>query len=393
MTGFFTYHHQETCLIVVTAKFFQDFLSSMEATPHSVTSTPLAHDAYTIGWICALPKELTAARAMLDETHPDLPQPPADPNTYCLGCIGEHNVVIVSLPKGEIGNNCSASVATRLLATFRQIRFGLMVGIGGGVPSEENDIRLGDVVVSSPMGTHGGVVQWDFGKAAKGGRFERTGALNTSPRVLRTAIAKLESTHQMSDSRVPEYITEMLRKYPKLRKFTERATLDDVLFDAEYDHLDDGGDCSRCDSTKFVNRPPREEEFVVHYGAIASGNKVVKDGAMRDQISQDLGGVLCFEMEAAGLMNEFPCLVIRGICDYSDSHKNKKWQEYAAVTAAAFAKELINFIPQSHVVNAETASSAMEELLGEAVQTTQRVESIVLGIDDSIGIFDSIVLC
>ncbi|KAJ6109516.1 NACHT domain-containing protein [Penicillium sp. IBT 16267x] len=355
----------------------------MEATLHNVASSSMTHDAYTIGWICALPKELTAARAMLDEMHPDLPQPPADPNTYCLGRIGEHDVVIVSLPKGEIGNNCSASVATRLLATFPQVRFGLMVGIGGGVPSEENDIRLGDVVVSSPVGTHGGVVQWDFGKAAKGGRFERTGALNTSPRLLRTAVAKLESTHQMSDSRVPEYITDMLRKYPKLRKFADRASLDDVLFNANYHHFDDGDvDCSRCDSTTVVNRPPREEDFVVHYGAIASGNKVVKDGTMRDQISRDLGGVLCFEMEAAGLMNEFPCLVIRGICDYADSHKNKKWQEYAAVTAAAFAKELINFIPQSQVANAETANATMNELLGEAVQTAQRIEGIVLDAEE-----------
>lgn len=365
----------------------------MGATLQDVTSSSIMHDAYTIGWICALPKELTAARAMLDETHPDLPQPPADPNTYCLGRIGEHNVIIASLPKGEIGNNSSASVATHLLAAFPQVRFGLMVGIGGGVPSEESDIRLGDVVVSSPVGTHGGVVQWDFGKAAKGGRFERTGALNTSPRLLRTAIAKLESTHQMSDSRVPEYIAEMLRKYPKLRKFAERATLEDVLFDANYDHHDDEEDCRGCDATKAVNRPPREEEFVVHYGAIASGNKVVKDGAMRDQISRDLGGILCFEMEAAGMMNEFPCLVIRGICDYSDSHKNKKWQEYAAVTAAAFAKELINFIPQTQVINAGTAKATMEELLGEAVQTTQRVESIVVGKDDRPGLFNSIFSC
>lgn len=365
----------------------------MEAALQDVTFSSITYDAYTIGWICALPKELTAVRAMLDETHPDLPQPPADPNTYCLGRIGEHNVVIASLPKGEIGNNCSASVATRLLATFPQVRFGLMVGIGGGVPSEENDIRLGDVVVSSPVGTHGGVVQWDFGKAAKGGRFERTGALNTSPRLLRTAIAKLESTHQMSDSRVPEYIANMLQKYPKLKRFAERTALVDVLFDANHDHVDEGGDCSRCDSKRAINRPPREDEFVVHYGAIASGNKVVKDGAMRDQISRDLGGVLCFEMEAAGMMNEFPCLVIRGICDYADSHKNKKWQEYAAVTAAAFAKELINFIPQSQVVNAETANVAMKELLGEAVQTVQRVESKILGMIESVDVVDSIVLC
>jgi nucleoside phosphorylase len=50
-------------------------------------------------------------------------------------------------------------------------------------------------------------------------------------------------------------------------------------------------------------------------------------------------------MEAAGPMDIIPCLPIRGICDYSDSHKNKEWQRYAAATAAAYARELIEEIP------------------------------------------------
>ena len=54
-------------------------------------------------------------------------------------------------------------------------------------------------------------------------------------------------------------------------------------------------------------------------------------------------------MEAAGLMDSFPCLVIRGICDYADSHKNKRWQPYAAATAAAFAKELLGVINKQEV--------------------------------------------
>jgi hypothetical protein len=59
--------------------------------------------------------------------------------------------------------------------------------------------------------------------------------------------------------------------------------------------------------------------------------------------------VLCFEMEAAGLMNHFPSLIIRGICDYSDSHKNKEWQGYAAMAAAGFAKDLLNQIAPGRV--------------------------------------------
>jgi hypothetical protein len=106
-------------------------------------------------------------------------------------------------------------------------------------------------------------------------------------------------------------------------------------------------------------------KVVVHYGAIASGNQVMKDGVTRDRMSSELGSVLCFEMEAAGLMNSFPCLVILGICDYADSHKNKGWQPYAAATAAACAKELLSVIPESHI--SETRSIAEQIKSGELV--------------------------
>jgi nucleoside phosphorylase len=335
----------------------------------------LRHDDYTVGWICAIPRELTAARAMLDEIHADIPPPATDPNTYCLGSICEHNVAIACLPKGEIGNNPAATVATRMLSTFPQIRFGLMVGIGGGVPSTEHDIRLGDVVVSTPTSQHGGVVQWDMGKTTKGGHFERTGALNSPPTVLKTALARLESTHEMSGSKVPEYLSSMMARYPQLSSKFARPATDDILFEANYDHIDNGT-CSACDSKKIAARPPRDD-FAVYYGTIASGNQVMKHGATRDKISKDLSGILCFEMEAAGLMNAFPCLVIRGICDYADSHKNKQWQGYAAATAAAFAKELLSFTPVNQVRSTRLADEVMKEL-DKVVQTAQRVESRVL---------------
>ncbi|KAI9764071.1 MAG: hypothetical protein M1840_008875 [Geoglossum simile] len=98
---------------------------------------------------------------------------------------------------------------------------------------------------------------------------------------------------------------------------------------------------------------------MVHYGTIASGNQVMRDGVVRDKVSLALGGVLCFEMEAAGLMNSFPCLVIRGICDYADSHKNKRWQTYAAGTAAACAKEVLLLIPATTLVMEPTADEVM----------------------------------
>jgi nucleoside phosphorylase len=97
----------------------------------------------------------------------------------------------------------------------------------------------------------------------------------------------------------------------------------------------------------------------VHYRTIASGNQVIKDAAVRDKLSAELGGVLCFEVEAAGLMNSFPCLVVRGICDYADSHKNKQWQAYAAGTAAAYAKEVLSVIPPAEVAKELTVEDTI----------------------------------
>lgn len=88
--------------------------------------------------------------------------------------------------------------------------------------------------------------------------------------------------------------------------------------------------------------------------------QVMKHGMTRDRLAEK-HGILCFEMEAAGLMNLLPCLVIRGICNYSDSHKNKKWQGYAALTAAAYAKELLSVVPVYHVYNMQKGRNASLE--------------------------------
>jgi nucleoside phosphorylase len=84
----------------------------------------------------------------------------------------------------------------------------------------------------------------------------------------------------------------------------------------------------------------------------------MKDAMIRDTLAKEKG-VMCFEMEAAGLMNHFPCLVVRGICDYSDSHKNKQWQGYAAMTAAAYAKDLLTRMVPSRVEAEESIHKAL----------------------------------
>jgi nucleoside phosphorylase len=305
--------------------------------------------------------ELAAVQGMLDDMHESLPST-RDQNSYTLGRIGSHNVVVAVMP--EIGNNQAAVVATQLLNDFRSIRFGLLVGIGGGIPGEEeeDDIRLGDVVVSKPTATFGGVIQYDRGKVQAGGRFERTGTLRKPPAVLSANVQQLQAQQARCGSQIVNYLTEMLQKYPNMAEgqYVHQGREHDRLFKPEYLH-EGGATCRKCDSNQVVERVERRGTHPrIHYGTIASGNAVIKDGTTREQLREELD-VLCVEMEAAGLMDEFSCLVIRGICDYADSHKNKRWQPYAAATAAAYMKELLYLIPIQEVRNAMAAVDALQK--------------------------------
>ncbi|MCJ1310508.1 hypothetical protein MMC25_004172 [Agyrium rufum] len=354
-----------------------------------MASRAFSYRDYTVGWVCALPKEQTASIVMLDVRHADLPSPPRDPNVYTLGSIDDHNVVIACLPKNRLGNNASATVAAHMLDTFPSIKFGLMVGIGGGIPRK---VRLGDVVVSAPTERYPGVVQWDYGKAEQGGIFERIGALSPPPTLLLTALAKLESQHEMASSKIPDFLDDLKKNYPRraprylksdslkalpfrqdynhqTKRDMEKAEVamqddhspDTDTYEEEEDERDNG--CQLCDPTKLINRKPRDMQ--IHYGLIAS-----------DQ-------VLCFEMEAAGLINDFPCLIIRGICDYADSPKNKDWQEHSAAVAAAYAKELLGFIPLSSLDSISTVVDIM--MKNVKAQTTELRQFIKEWIEDPRG--------
>ncbi|KAJ6256405.1 hypothetical protein Dda_8905 [Drechslerella dactyloides] len=340
-------------------------------------ATKRSHNDYTIGWVCALPKEQTAALGMLDEIHPELPKPPTDANTYILGLMNGHNIVIACLPKGKIGTNQAATVVTRMVSTFQNIRLGLMVGIGGGIPPR---VRLGDVVVGTPVGQHPGVVQWDFGKTEAGGEFKRTGALNNPPSAFLTALSKLESSQNLHGTKIADNLDAFKEKFPEAAEYVWNESLEDPWPFPDHDrnvwktiffslwgmisiiigYLFGSwafNEMNSTDEAKQTREKPESERDKripgkpnIHYGLIASGNQVVKDAKFRDKINQHLGGdVLCFEMEAAGLTVDFPCLVIRGICDYADSQKNKDWQEYAAAVAAACAKELLDHVQQSDI--------------------------------------------
>lgn len=315
------------------------------------------NDSYTVGWICAITTEYVAAQAFLDEKH-DRPQHvhSHDSNDYTLGGIGQHNIVIAVLPDGEYGTSSAAVVARDMLHSFPNIRIGLMVGIGGGAPTRMHDIRLGDIVVSSPRDGKGGVFQYDFGKTIQDQSFRSTGFLDQPPTVLRTALSGLKAEYESDGHQLNEAIDSVLKKKPRLKRKYKRPDIDsDRLYLSEVAHpAEDEASCADVcgdDPSNHVLRDARTEDDdnpAIHYGIVASANQLMKNALLRDKFAKE-NGVLCFEMEAAGLMNHFPCLVIRGICDYSDTHKNKDWQGYAAMAAAAYAKDLLGRMPSNKV--------------------------------------------
>jgi nucleoside phosphorylase len=319
------------------------------------SSNKRTHEDYTVAWICPLEVEQIAALEMLDTQHERLPQPNGDENVYTLGAISSHNVVIAGLPRA--GNCSAATVVTQARGTFPNLRFCLLVGIGGGVPvtTDNGMIRLGDIVVSKPAATHSGVVQYDHGKAQEG-YFQRTGAL-AAPSALLLGAAQALAAHR-ARSRADPLVRNMERidtTIRGLRKYKHPGLSRDYLYRPDYVHKIAGQSCLECgcDPAQRIQRGIEQDKddpfVVVHRGTIASGELVMRSGKLRDDLAKQ-HDVLCFETEAAGVLTNFPCMVIRGISDYSDSHKNDEWQAYAAAAAAAYARELFIHMPinESH---------------------------------------------
>ena len=327
---------------------------------------------YTVGWICAITIEYVAAQAFFDEKH-DRPEyvHPHDNNDYTLGRIGPHNIVAAVLPDGEYGISSATAVARDMLHSFPNIRIGLMVGIGGGAPTLQHDIRLGDIVVAAPRDGKGGVFQYDFGKTIQDRIFQLAGFLNKPPPVVLTAVSGLKAQYESDGHRLDEAINIVLGQKPRLKRRYKRPDPDsDRLYPSgcihPVDHEAIYAEACGDDPSKLVPRSARtqdDDDPSVHYGTVASANQLMKDALLRDKLAKE-HGVLCFEMEAAGLMNHFPCLVIRGICDYSDTHKNKEWQGYAAMAAAAYAKDLLYRIPPNKVEAEQRISEVTEVISG-----------------------------
>ncbi|PLB52138.1 hypothetical protein P170DRAFT_488625 [Aspergillus steynii IBT 23096] len=288
-------------------------------------SETLSHNYYQIGLICALPDEVTAVTAILDEEHELLDQNEQDSNVYTLGRVGAHNVVVGCLPFGASGG--ATAVAKDMLLSFPNIKVALMIGIGGGAPGSpsedpESDIRLGDVFVSKPGFPDGGLVQYDYNKTISESRFVPKEHLSRSPNVLVTALTKLMTRHELTGSAVPRHLALMRQKYPKMKqKWQHPGLQNDKLYAKTFKHNNFNQPC------EVICRSELDEHLAM------------KDAVTREKL-------------------QFPCLIIRGICDYSDSHENKTWKAYAGAASAAVAKELLEGIRSAQVEKTDTVNEA-----------------------------------
>ncbi|RPA77628.1 purine and uridine phosphorylase [Ascobolus immersus RN42] len=354
------------------------------------TVSPYRNEEYTVAWICALSIELEAARLMLEKEHGRCKHKSrADNNTYVLGELYGHKVVIIVLP--SIGTASAATSATQIRFSFKNVEFAFLVGISGGLPGYGSDgrftdIRLGDVIVASPEGIEGGVIQYDRG-TSYGGRspdrqFLRKGRLPNPPRIFESAIRTIQS--QEKHIKLLDVIEKKLEEKfadPEHRRLF-RPQGKDLLFRADYNHrvnVVEGKPCEKaqCDTSKIVPRQPRKDRNpVVHYGTIACGNTVIRDAEMRDRIKADLNA-LCVEMEAAGvLLSELPCQVIRGVCDYTDTHKNDNWQSYAAIAAAAYASIVLSVMATIRVPSGSRSRAQRPEAQTKfGVQSRARIRN------------------
>ncbi|KAE8408529.1 nucleoside phosphorylase domain-containing protein [Aspergillus pseudonomiae] len=309
---------------------------------------------FTVGWVCALFKEYIAALEILDETYDDTTKSSLTSDSrsyYTRGRIGGHKIVIGCLPIGRYGLVSTATVAEDMKMRFPSINLGFLVGIGGGVPSEKNDVRLGDVVIGTK------VVQYGLGKKTSSG-FQVTGHTFTPASILIHAVTGLK-TRLFDGLDLSVSLEQMVTKSPPIKAtFGRPESHTDRLYNPRYVHLDNC-DCTRegtQDQLNLVQRPSRgRNEVRVHDGIIASADQVIKDATARDLIGHELDA-LCFEMEAAGLSDSLNWIAIRGICDYADSHKNDRWHGYAAAAAAVCAKELLLTIPPVDSTGTEPVS-------------------------------------
>ncbi|GKZ55290.1 hypothetical protein AnigIFM49718_011652 [Aspergillus niger] len=296
-------------------------------------------DSITVAIFCSVSYEAAAVKSCLDEEFTCRPTTigPKD-YIYSFGRIGYRRLVIAQpLQTGTVkAAHCAATVRQQ----FPNVEFAFTVGTGAGIPCPpKRDIRLGDIAIGVPGDSHPGIVEYDFLKYEQN-KFVLKGCANKPPPILISADRSLQEDELMQRSPLRDILNEIM-KYPGY----ERPRSDDVLYEDSFTHVKKALDCTVCEQSdlkKHVIRVPRLSfQPVVHRGLILSGNGIINNARDREKLQHGHDNAICFETVAAGVTDEIPCLVVRGICDYADTHKQEGWQRFAAAAAAAYCKTVL----------------------------------------------------
>ncbi|KAL9473975.1 hypothetical protein ACSS6W_008355 [Trichoderma asperelloides] len=383
---------------------------------------PSQREDFEIVVICGSSLEFNAVSLLFDEFWDEdgdqYGRSSGDVNHYTTGRIGRYSVVLTLL--AHMGKTHAASSAACIRSSYSGIRLALLVGICGGVPhaasSEDDEILLGDVIISRT------VVQHDFGrlyphKFIRKNTFENN--LGKPNKDIRNLLVTFETDIGLERlQRRTAYFLKQLQANAAGRKrqgrYSYPGTAEDKLFKPVYCHkhhmpcacicrdcngifdpvcdeaLNSSCEDLGCDNIYLEPRRQLEEkrllereksdkaqEPTVHVGSIASGDMVMKSAEDRDKIAKR-EGVIAFEMEGAGVWEELPCIVIKGVCDYADCHKNKRWQDFAAATAAAALKAILERYVQTDRIFKGGVDSLERELI---IQGASRYCSEVRGED------------
>jgi nucleoside phosphorylase len=315
---------------------------------------------FDVAIICALKLENDAIEALFDATYDGdtYHKGDNDPNIYEYGRIGTLNVVLTLLP--GMGKEHAASGSANFRTSFPDVQMCLLVGVCAGSARNKQDkaILLGDVIISTSL------VQSDFGRQGKDGIVRKDTIddnFGRPSKEIRALLKKLQTRKASTALRTntTEALTTLIQDEPTW-EYPGREY--DVLFREDYDHKHyvargckaccrngacetagkDACDVSKCDPRQAMEREVnREDEFpFIHFGAFSSADQVIRSSTHRNAMNA-ADGVIGFEMEGAGVWDNFPTVIIKGVCDYADSHKNKKFQEYAAAAAAACSKAFL----------------------------------------------------
>ncbi|OAR01318.1 hypothetical protein LLEC1_03745 [Akanthomyces lecanii] len=344
---------------------------------------PQARGSFEVAIICALSLEYEAVSLLFDrfwDQHGDLyGKAKGDDNYYRTGRMSKVDVVLLLLP--GVGKAAAASAAAGLRSSYPELKQVFLVGVCGGVPyrnvddEKSDEILLGDVIISSAL------VQCDLGRRFPDSfqtKDDLESALPRARKHIRSILAPLRarSTCKQIESRALDFLEQIQADNEEYRY---PGASSDRLFHAGYRHKHQrqeqceccakchrssdavcessrGLSCDElgCDDVLLVARKRLEHKRelqktgrvreaqapLVFLGWVGSGDTVLKSGEERDRLAKQYN-ILSLEMEGAGIWDDLPCIVVKGVCDYADSHKNKQWQNFAAATSACVVKALL----------------------------------------------------